>query len=221
ASHLVQEICTAEVRRLASEDSGSHFGASSATTKQLEDFSVEDMAQEMIRSAPELWALLGALLGEGEKCSLPVSDEVDGDGDAVMGDSQSSEDDDSYWDQVEAVDLEGFINGLASENVSKKDIRSSRHSAIIKTKKVVIISIMMQSTRQKSNALQSIIGIFLQSVHTPQNVIDTLARIGISISTDAINAAVKSLSVESQNTIRDLGQTLLASYAYDNFDVDL
>ncbi|KAG2045317.1 hypothetical protein BDR03DRAFT_848737, partial [Suillus americanus] len=88
-------------------------------------------------------------------------------------------------------------------------------------KKVGVISIMMQSTKQKSNALQSIIGIFLQSAHTPQNVIDTLARIGISISTDAINAAVKSLSAESQNTIRDLGQTLLASYAYDNFDVDL
>ncbi|KAG1882355.1 hypothetical protein F4604DRAFT_1546252, partial [Suillus subluteus] len=169
----------AEVRRLASKDSGSHFGASSATTEQLEQFNVKDMAQGMIHSAPELWALLGALLGGGEKYSLPVSDEVDGDGDAVMDDSQDSEDNDSYWDQVDAVDLEGFINGLASENVSKKNIRASRRSAIIKIKKVVIISIMMQSVQPKSNALQSIIGIFLQSAHTPQNVIDTLARIGI------------------------------------------
>ncbi|KAG1889332.1 hypothetical protein F4604DRAFT_1569200 [Suillus subluteus] len=132
ASHLVQEIYTAEVCRLASKDSGSHFGASSATTEQLEQFNVEDMAQGMIHSTPELWALLGAVLGGGEKYSLPASDEVDGDGDAVMDDSQDSKDNDSYWGQVDAVDLEGFINGLASENVTKKNICASHRSAIIK-----------------------------------------------------------------------------------------
>jgi hypothetical protein len=58
-------------------------------------------------------------------------------------------------------------------------------------------------------------------MHTPQNVVDTLARIGISISADAIHAAVKSMSAESQNAMRELGRSLLASYAYDNFDVDL
>jgi hypothetical protein len=40
ASHLMQEIYTAEVCRLASKDSGSHFGALSTTTEQLEQFSV-------------------------------------------------------------------------------------------------------------------------------------------------------------------------------------
>lgn len=79
----------------------------------------------------------------------------------------------------------------------------------------------MQSTNRRSNALQSILGIFLQSTHTPQKVIDTLSRIGISISTDSINAAIRSLSAESQNTLRSIGKSLLASYAYDNFDVDL
>ncbi|KIK76595.1 hypothetical protein PAXRUDRAFT_18084 [Paxillus rubicundulus Ve08.2h10] len=79
----------------------------------------------------------------------------------------------------------------------------------------------MQCTNQKANALQSILGIYLQSSHAPQKVIDTLAHIGISISTESINAAVCSLSLESQHSLRDLGQSLLASYAYDNFDVDL
>ena len=80
---------------------------------------------------------------------------------------------------------------------------------------------MMQSTNRKSNALQSILGIFLQSMHTPQHVVDTLAWIGILISMDSIHSAIKSLSIESQNTMRDLGRSLLASYAYDNFDVDM
>ncbi|KAG1736672.1 uncharacterized protein EDB91DRAFT_1337407 [Suillus paluster] len=79
----------------------------------------------------------------------------------------------------------------------------------------------MQSTNQRSNALQSVLGIFLQSTHTPQKVIDTLSHIGISISTNSIRAAIQSLSAKSQNTLRTIGKSLLTSYAYDNFDVDL
>ncbi|KIJ10935.1 hypothetical protein PAXINDRAFT_40066, partial [Paxillus involutus ATCC 200175] len=88
-------------------------------------------------------------------------------------------------------------------------------------KKVVILSILMHSTNRKSNGLQSLSGIFLQSTHTPQKVIETLARMGISVSVDAIHAAVQSLSAESHCAIQQLGRTLLAAYAYDNFDVDL
>ncbi|KAG2128116.1 hypothetical protein BD769DRAFT_1628136 [Suillus cothurnatus] len=79
----------------------------------------------------------------------------------------------------------------------------------------------MQSSNQNSNALQSIFGIFLQSMHTPQRVIETLSRMGVSISVHATNAAITSLSAKSHHAIRALGQTLLAAYAYDNFDVDL
>ncbi|KAG1726520.1 uncharacterized protein EDB91DRAFT_1263675 [Suillus paluster] len=79
----------------------------------------------------------------------------------------------------------------------------------------------MQSMNQRSNALQSVLGIFLQLTHTPQKVVDTLSRIGILISTNSICAAIQSLSAELQNTLRTIGKSLLASYAYDNFDVDL
>ena len=79
----------------------------------------------------------------------------------------------------------------------------------------------MQGINRKSNALQSIIGFFLQSVHAPYKVINTLAHLGLSISTDTINMAVRSLSLESECTLQNLGHSLVASYAYDNFDVDL
>ncbi|KAG2029198.1 hypothetical protein BDR03DRAFT_936873 [Suillus americanus] len=79
----------------------------------------------------------------------------------------------------------------------------------------------MQTANQKSNTFQSIFGIFLQSVHAPQKVIETLSRMGICVSVDSINTAVLSLSKEAHHGISALGQTLLASYAYDNFDVDL
>ncbi|KAG2078758.1 hypothetical protein BDR04DRAFT_1124430 [Suillus decipiens] len=96
-----------------------------------------------------------------------------------------------------------------------------RCTAIITIKHIVILSILMQNTNQRLNTLQSILRIFLQSMHTPQKVIDMLSHIGISISTDSIHAAVCSMSAESQNTLHTIGKSLLALYAYDNFNVDL
>ena len=79
----------------------------------------------------------------------------------------------------------------------------------------------MQSRNRNANALQSIIGVFLQSSKTPERVVNTLARIGFSISAGSINRTVNSLSAKSANHLRDLGRTLLVCYAYDNFDVEL
>ncbi|KAJ7732217.1 hypothetical protein DFH07DRAFT_990929 [Mycena maculata] len=43
---------------------------------------------------------------------------------------------------------------------------------------------------------------------------------GFSISEQSIERAVKSLSAESYAKLREMGQTLLAGYAYDNFDIN-
>ncbi|KAI6108692.1 hypothetical protein EDD16DRAFT_1738317 [Pisolithus croceorrhizus] len=175
------------------------------------------MAQDMEICVPELWRLLGIFLDEERTRSVHEED---------SSDSLLMEGDDSYWDAVDEIDLEGFISGLTGESSPPScglDKRSHRHAAVIRIvrKKVVVMSILMQSMNQKANALQSIIGIFLQSAHTLQKVIDTLAHIGILILTEMINGAIRSLSAESQNHLQTLGQSLLTSYAYDNFDVDL
>ncbi|KAI6101841.1 hypothetical protein F5141DRAFT_979276, partial [Pisolithus sp. B1] len=88
-------------------------------------------------------------------------------------------------------------------------------------RKTIITSIFMNGWNQKSNALQSLLGLFLQSAHTPYKVIDTLAHLGISVSADMINLAIQSLSKELHNSLQCLGWSLLASYTYDNFNVDL
>ncbi|EGO01420.1 hypothetical protein SERLA73DRAFT_150640 [Serpula lacrymans var. lacrymans S7.3] len=93
---------------------------------------------------------------------------------------------DAYWAQVDEMDLEGIAEVLFQDKESQAS----------KTRE-----------RQKAAIVVSIIGIFLQSAHTPEKVINTLARMGISIS--------------SENALCKLGKTLLAVYAYDNFDVEL
>ncbi|KAG1720910.1 uncharacterized protein EDB91DRAFT_1240365 [Suillus paluster] len=77
--------------------------------------------------------------------------------------------------------------------------------------------IMIRSTNQCSNTLQSLLGMFLQSMHTLQKVIETLEQICISV----IHAATQSLAVQTHQHLRSLGQSLLTTYAYENFDVDL
>jgi len=74
----------------------------------------------------------------------------------------------------------------------------------------------MQSSNQKVNALESIIEIFLHSCRTPEKVIETLAHMGIYISTDAIYSAITSLSAESTKKIQEMGQTLLIAYCKGN-----
>ncbi|KIK83704.1 hypothetical protein PAXRUDRAFT_153072 [Paxillus rubicundulus Ve08.2h10] len=101
--------------------------------------------------------------------------------------------DNSYWDEVDEIGLGGFIEGLVGRGglkLSMKERCDKQHSVIKMIKKIVIFSILMQSMNQKSNALQSILGIFLWAAHAPQKVINSLAHMGISISTDAINAPI-------------------------------
>ncbi|KIK81527.1 hypothetical protein PAXRUDRAFT_155936 [Paxillus rubicundulus Ve08.2h10] len=220
--NIVKHTYLHEIRDLASAESGWHFGASNASTKQLEDFSIEDTASKMKSHAPRWWSLLRILLGASMDGGWDNEDE----GDDIL----ASEDDlNTYWDQVDEIDLflylEGLINGLTGDLVAPKLTGENKwlkcHAAIKTMKETCISSILMQGINQKLNALQSILGFFLQSAHAPQKVIDTLAHLGVSIYTDAINLAVQSLSAELQNALQDLGQSLLASYAYDNFDVDL
>lgn len=87
-------------------------------------------------------------------------------------------------------------------------------------KTVVIVSIMMQSTNQKCNALQSLIGIFLHSEDTSERVIKAFTHFGISIGPSSIHRGINSLSARTEDGIQELARTLLASWAFDNFDIN-
>ena len=82
------------------------------------------------------------------------------------------------------------------------------------------MSIMMQSMTQQCNALSSVIGIFLHSCNAPAKVIKTLARIGVSISMQSVNNAIRALSKDAKRWMQEMGQSLTIGYVYDNFDVD-
>lgn len=79
----------------------------------------------------------------------------------------------------------------------------------------------MHSLSQKCNALAAVNEIFLHSCNTPDKVIKALAHMGISISSYTIETVIQSLSWQSVEAIHELGQSLVAAYRYDNFDINL
>lgn len=80
---------------------------------------------------------------------------------------------------------------------------------------------MLQSTNKRCNALQSIMGIFLQSCNRPETLRELLAHLGLSVSKSTINDAINNLSAEADKALKELGHTLLALLACDNIDFDL
>ena len=82
------------------------------------------------------------------------------------------------------------------------------------------MSIMLQSSNQHCNALQSIIGVFLKSCNAPETVCEFLAQAGLLLSVSSINNAITNLSREARIEICELGKSFLSSYAYDNLDID-
>ncbi|EPT02383.1 hypothetical protein FOMPIDRAFT_53849 [Fomitopsis schrenkii] len=80
---------------------------------------------------------------------------------------------------------------------------------------------LRQSLCRQCNALAAVNGIFLHACNTPDKIVKALAHMGISISPSSINNAIRSLSIESANTVRELGQSREAMYAYDNLEVTL
>lgn len=59
------------IRRLASKDNPWHFGAIHTTPQKLRSFKIEEMACQIEETAPEVWELVGIMLGfGGEECSI-------------------------------------------------------------------------------------------------------------------------------------------------------
>ncbi|KAJ6586746.1 hypothetical protein B0H10DRAFT_1925747 [Mycena sp. CBHHK59/15] len=125
-----------------------------------------------------------------------------------------SADKQSHEPENDATDMDVDVDddNLPKDPRSKAERKAERRDALI--------TIVSSSTNQQSNMLESVIGIFLHASNTPSKVIETLARMGISISVDSIHNAVHSLSRETYERLRAMGQTLLVSYTYDNFDIN-
>ena len=78
----------------------------------------------------------------------------------------------------------------------------------------------MQSTNWKCNSLVCIIGLFCHSTSVLELLIEMLAHTGFSISLTAIHDMINSLSHKAHEKLKHMSESLLASFVYDNFEMD-
>lgn len=62
------------IRRLASKDNPWHFGAIHTTPQKLRTFKIEEMASKIEETAPEIWELVGSMLGHESNEEYSVND---------------------------------------------------------------------------------------------------------------------------------------------------
>ncbi|TFY58983.1 hypothetical protein EVJ58_g6060 [Rhodofomes roseus] len=133
------------------------------------------------------------------------------------GSNEGEDSDEEYWNGLEPLPEDPDD----PESADDVFLEAERRLIIHQMKRVLCLSIMLQSTNQRSNGLQSIVGVFLHSCRAPEAIIEFLSRVGISISRSVIDDAVRNLAKESVAEIKKVGRTLLTMYAYDNFDCEL
>ncbi|EJF56829.1 hypothetical protein DICSQDRAFT_70649, partial [Dichomitus squalens LYAD-421 SS1] len=221
ARQLMSNRYSDAVQRLTGVERGWHFSAARARPEQIQDFRMEDMAGEIARTEPELWAMVRYLLSGSPMPDANFTVAMDTDG---MDDAESEEEDAVLWEMVgdipgeETRPAQSRVPGSA--RIGRKCVTKNPNVVCVQKKAVVIISILLQHRDQRCNTLQSTFGIFLHSCNAPEKLIKVLAHMGLSMSLTSVHRALNSLAIHSEKTLVDLGQTHLTAYAYDNFDVD-
>ena len=91
---------------------------------------------------------------------------------------------------------------------------------VLYKKGCAVLSILANSMNSWCNAFQAVQGFFLESINTPEQVINMLAHGGWSISVVSVVKMVRSLTVEQQEIIQEFSKDGLCALAYDNLDFD-
>ncbi|KAF4592816.1 hypothetical protein EYR40_008499 [Pleurotus pulmonarius] len=221
ACHTASNIYASQLVELLKKAAGLHFGGSKATALTLQEFNLDDLATLFRRDAPDLWRCYDQLLcadpginRQHERRRQQRYKARNTARDAALAQFQPVD-----CDLSEEMDMDSDED---KDDINVQDDRAHQGRVLITTiRKVVITCIMLLSTNQRCNSFQCMIGIFLHSCNTPEDVIKTLARLGISVTPTTINDAVTSLSKESTHDLRRLGKTLTTGFAYDNVDIEL
>ncbi|XP_006457382.1 hypothetical protein AGABI2DRAFT_79752 [Agaricus bisporus var. bisporus H97] len=183
-----------EVQSLTRSEAGYHFTAEKSSVEKIQECDIEHLGANMEKYAPSIWTLLRKLL------------QADPD---VLRHRKLTQ----KRKATKALQMREAI-------IEPEATIQSTHTVIVK-KQIVCLSIMMQNTNRKCNALQSLVGLFLQACGAPEAVVRLLSHLGVSIAPSTINNAIKSLSIRSEDQIRTTAATFTTAYAYDNLDINL
>ncbi|GLB35133.1 hypothetical protein LshimejAT787_0206980 [Lyophyllum shimeji] len=189
------ETLMSEVAGMGSKQRGWQFSAKHTSPEQISAFSIEEMASTLVEKTPRLWKLLQSLLVSDitrevkrakylqknvprEPAQMSLDSEMN---DVHEGAAWSEEDE--YWAQdaddelrVDGNDDQTSTAGEDSRKEgpppTKKARRAgTRNHILVRIKTVTIASILLMSSNQKCNTLQSVMGLFCHSTNAPELLI--------------------------------------------------
>ena len=117
------------------------------------------------------------------------------------------------WDEAEDNTLQRIVS-------SQKLLVEEPNYLPVSQKACTILSIVANNVNPQCNAFQAVQGFFLESVNTPEHVINVLVHGGWCVSVSSIANIVKSLMKEQSDIIKNLGKGSLCALAYNNLDFD-
>ncbi|KAJ3968597.1 hypothetical protein EV361DRAFT_1003093 [Lentinula raphanica] len=244
AAKIAAEAYRGEILHLVDKEQGFHFGAKHATLEQLEAFAIENLAGQMETLCPLLSDLLIELLDarsvhrhriqqtEVSDMELTGDDGTDAgsDNEETVTENETDREEEgnglrmgirthSEWDMDVDVSVDNSADGYMEVEKQKRrtQARAIQDAQLLKIKRVLILSIIGNSTNQNFNSLQSFVGLFFESKQTPEIIIELAAHMGISVSTGSLQNMVKSLNKQARMCLKSLPKS---NKIYDNVDVD-
>jgi hypothetical protein len=178
----------AQVRDISQVEAGHHFVAKYATVEQLKKCNISHLAKRMIEKAPDVWDLVGILLqadpevvkrrGKTRRDREKARCEGGGARHRKARSELDDEDDDEEFRVFDFVDSQEDEPEDIEEQLEMqwktliKIVRSlsslNRHTySLVFEKQIACISIMMNTTNQKCNMFQTLVGVFLQACVVP------------------------------------------------------
>jgi hypothetical protein len=140
ASDLITSFYKHEIRSLLDNDHTWRFSAVHSTAQQIEDFKIEGMVRSMMEIAPHLWKGISALLGSSKsdsESSNPIN---------ASDNLNSMESDNGYWENIDEIDLEGFIDKITEDNDSPMHRLEARKHGLINIVRELLLVPLFQNT---------------------------------------------------------------------------
>ncbi|KAB5589726.1 hypothetical protein CTheo_6842 [Ceratobasidium theobromae] len=219
AQNIVSHQLVREMAAVVEKSSGNHFNASHMTVEKILEFSREKLAKELNSKCPHLWQILQVLLDTSAAKSavdylgacndyltsvLPKAGSINPNAPRPTNNATKEE-----------------MHELSPENIRRTtgEKAQKRQSELAAVRCVSIFSILMQSSNARCNRLQTLVGLFTHSTHTPESVVELLAHAGLSIAPSSINNMVHSMSRDAVDKLKTGSELKPRAFGYDNLDI--
>ena len=162
---------------------------------------------ELVKTAPHLTKVLQCITNRNTKA------------DDDNGDHEHDADNDDNFQVNESDPLTIHFRSISDISEMPRPSKRVKRPRLKGLPIIMVTSILMFARSQKANTLQRQLGYFFLSTKTPKRVIETLHRLGITLSYDAMLDTMREVAVRAEAELRLLAEKMPAFFSsFDNMN---